>query len=218
MHLSFVCPSVWHRQPTYFTNNNKNNRRFTTIPTTATTRLLSRQPYYRYRGSLFWLLFASSEGEWIKHSVKLDVQVPRELAFDTYSNLEKMPNWSPWLKSVQVDPKQPEFATWYLAARGLTVSWRSRNTRVERPIIVAWESIQGLPNRGSVQFFENNQHSTQVQLTVEYRVPRFLKVILSSAFVGKFVENTLLEDLKRFRQYVVREYNYAAQKNKNIHK
>ncbi|GJQ15910.1 hypothetical protein GpartN1_g7701.t1 [Galdieria partita] len=164
----------------------------------------------RYRASVPFLLVATSSGEWLGHTVQLNVQVPQYLAFDIYSDLEKMPSWSPWLRSVQVDPKQPEIATWNLSARGLSVSWRSRNTRVQRPHIIAWESLEGLPNRGSVQFQKKGDECTQVELTVEYKVPRFLKVILSNSFVGKFVERTLLEDLKRFRLYALQEY--AAQK------
>ncbi|EME26526.1 cyclase/dehydrase [Galdieria sulphuraria] len=169
----------------------------------------------RYPASVPCLLFATNEGEWLGHTVKLDVQVPSWLAFDLYSDLEKMPSWSPWLRSVQVDPKQPEIATWNLSARGLSVSWRSRNTRVERPHIIAWESLEGLPNRGSVQFQEKGDNCTQVELTVEYKVPRFLKVLLSNSFVGKFVERTLLEDLKRFRLCALREYATEKRSMKN---
>lgn len=174
------------------------------------SRVAINRPCQRYRLFYCFATNTSDAQDWVGHTVKLDVQVPAYFAFDMYSNLEKMPKWSPWLRSVQVDPKQPEIATWKLSARGLSVSWRSRNTRVQRPTIIAWESISGLPNRGSVRFQEKGDNCTQMELTVEYKVPGFLKVLLSNSFVGQFVERTLLEDLKRFRLIALQEY--AAQK------
>eukprot|EP00871_Galdieria_phlegrea_P002087 jgi/Galph1/287/GphlegSOOS_G5053.1 len=149
----------------------------------------------------------AASADWVRHAVTITVEVPIEIAFDLYSNLEKMPMWSPWLQSARVDPKQPELATWKLAARGLSVSWRSKNTKVDRPHIISWESIDGLPNRGSVKFEEKGEELTEVELTVEYRVPSFLRILLSNSFVSSFVDRTLLDDLKRFRLVALREYS-----------
>ncbi|KAA8498036.1 hypothetical protein FVE85_5621 [Porphyridium purpureum] len=143
---------------------------------------------------------------WLETHARLKVEAPREFVFSRYSNLEAMPQWSPWLEKVVVDEQDPTLSTWKLAARGISVSWRARNVRVEEPEIIQWESVTGLSNRGKVTFADaDDGASTNMTLTVSFNVPGFIAALMKSDFVGNYVERTLLADLERFRVIALRE-------------
>lgn len=145
---------------------------------------------------------------WVERRASVVVEVGRAEVFESYVDLERMPEWSPWLKTVAVDARDPDVSTWTLAARGLQVAWRARNTAVERGRLIAWKSESGLPNRGSVTFEQAPGKSprTCVTLAVEFDVPKQVKRAVESDFIGSFVEKTLLADLKRFRSIVLRRH------------
>uniref|UniRef100_A0A7S1EQM7 Coenzyme Q-binding protein COQ10 START domain-containing protein n=1 Tax=Timspurckia oligopyrenoides TaxID=708627 RepID=A0A7S1EQM7_9RHOD len=151
--------------------------------------------------------------KWIENVAEVQIQAPAEEVFLTYSDLEAMPKWSPWLRSVEVDPSDETISKWSLAARGISVSWKARNTEVRSPDIIAWESIDGLPNRGKVLFSPIKENHTKVQLSVAFQVPSFLASIMENDFVSTFVQKTLLSDLERFRTILLREYRRKRMKN-----
>lgn len=70
---------------------------------------------------------------------------------------------------------------------------------MKRGEIIAWESQSGLKNRGRVTFVENNEEKTAVTLAVEFDVPAAIARVINNDFIGRFVEETLLADMKRFR-------------------
>lgn len=110
-----------------------------------------------------------------------------------------MPKWSPWLKRVTVDKTDGDVSYWTLGARGLEFSWRARNTEVERGRIIQWQSETGLANRGRVDFTPVEDGKTRVRLGIEFDVPDAVASVIRNEAIGRFVESTLREDLKRFR-------------------
>lgn len=141
------------------------------------------------------------------------------------------PPGSPWLKSVKVDATDASISRWTLAARGVSVSWQARNTSVIAGELIAWQSMDGLSNRGSVKFEDvaaapaaaavapavpagrpaaRPADVTAVTLSVAFDVPAPIAAVLDNAVVGKYVEQTLLADLRRYRTEVLKEVRGAA--------
>jgi len=137
--------------------------------------------------------------DWLDHSVLVDVDVPVQTAWDLWSDLEQMPRWMYWIDSVTIPPDNPEISNWKLASRGLEFTWQSRITNLVDRQIIQWESIDGLPNRGAIRFYDRQESST-VKLTVSYSVPAIIRW-MDNLFLGRLVESTLQADLNRFRDY-----------------
>lgn len=71
---------------------------------------------------------------------------------------------------------------------------------MKRGQIIAWKSESGLTNRGRVVFEDKGQQNCSVTLAVEFDVPQSIaSVINNNDFIGRFVEETLMADMKRFR-------------------
>lgn len=73
--------------------------------------------------------------------------------------------------------------------------------------IIAWKSESGLPNRGKVLFVKDDPSGSKctVTLAIEFDVPSAIAKAIDNDFIGRFVEETLLADLKRFRTVALRE-------------
>jgi uncharacterized membrane protein len=140
-------------------------------------------------------------GEWLDHSVLVDVDIPVEAAWDLWSDLEQMPLWMKWIDAVKISDDDPEISEWKLASQGFEFTWRSKITNLVPHQIIQWEAIDGLPNRGAIRFYGKEGQST-VKLTVSYAVPGIIKW-MDGLFLGRLVEATLQEDLNRFRDYAM---------------
>ncbi|MFZ4678214.1 MAG: SRPBCC family protein [Nodosilinea sp.] len=140
-------------------------------------------------------------GEWLDHSVLVDVDIPVEAAWELWSDLEQMPLWMKWIDAVKISADDPEISEWKLASRGFEFTWRSKITNLVPHQIIQWEAIDGLPNRGAIRFYGKEGQST-VKLTVSYAVPGIIKW-MDGLFLGRLVEATLQEDLNRFRDYAM---------------
>jgi uncharacterized membrane protein len=140
--------------------------------------------------------------DWLEHSVQVEVDVPIELTWSLWSDLEQMPRWMKWIDSVHVLEDNPELSRWKLATGGLEFSWLSRILKLVPNQIIQWESVDGLPNRGAVRFYDRHGSSI-VKLTVAYAIPGFLGKLMDNLFLGRVVESTIQADLERFREYAL---------------
>ncbi|MEA5420476.1 SRPBCC family protein [Spirulina sp. CCNP1310] len=139
--------------------------------------------------------------DWLEHSVQVEINAPMDLIWNEWSSFEKMPLWMKWIKSVEVRPDQPDLSRWTLNTGGLEFSWRARMLNVVEHQIIRWESVDGLPNKGAIRFYDRHDHSV-VRLSVSYAIPSILK-FLDSLFLGKAVEDTIQADLERFRTHIL---------------
>ncbi|HEY9764437.1 MAG TPA: SRPBCC family protein [Trichocoleus sp.] len=139
--------------------------------------------------------------EWLDHSVLVDVDVPIEMAWGLWSDLEQMPRWMKWIDSVSVLKEDPDLSRWKLASRGFEFTWLSRIVSLIPQQIIQWESVDGLPNRGAIRFYDR-KGSTTVKLTVSYAVPPVIKW-MDGLFLGRLVEGELQSDLDRFKKYAL---------------
>jgi uncharacterized membrane protein len=139
---------------------------------------------------------------WLEHTVQIEVETPIEVVWNLWSNLEQMPRWMKWIDSVAVLEDNPELSRWKLATGGLEFSWLSRILKQVPHQIIQWESVDGLPNRGAIRFYDRGDHSI-VKLTIAYAIPGFLGKLMDNLFLGRVVESTIQADLERFREYAI---------------
>jgi uncharacterized membrane protein len=139
---------------------------------------------------------------WLEHSVQVEVDVPIERVWSLWSDLEQMPRWMKWIDSVHILEDNPDLSRWKLATGGLEFSWLSRILKIEPNQIIQWESVDGLPNRGAIRFYDRHGSSI-VKLTVAYAIPGFLGQLMDNLFLGRVVESTIQADLERFREYAL---------------
>jgi uncharacterized membrane protein len=144
--------------------------------------------------------------EWLEHSVQIEVAAPIEHVWNLWQNIELMPRYFKWIESVQILEDQPELSRWKLATRTFEFSWLSRILQEIPNQIIQWESVDGLPNRGAIRFYDR-KGSSIVKLTVAYAVPGILAMLMDNGFVRNVVESTLQADMERFREYAMNELN-----------
>jgi uncharacterized membrane protein len=141
--------------------------------------------------------------EWLEHSVQVEVNIPIETAWDMWSNLELMPTWMKWIDSVKISEENPDISRWRLATGGFEFTWQAKIVKKTTHQIIQWESVDGLPNRGGIRFYDRGENSI-VKLTVSYSVPGFLALLMNNDFIRKAVEGTLQADMERFKEYAQR--------------
>jgi uncharacterized membrane protein len=140
--------------------------------------------------------------DWLEHTVQVEIDTPINVVWDLWSDLEQMPNWMKWIDSVHVLDENPELSRWKLATGGFEFSWLSRILKVIPHQIIQWESVDGLPNRGAIRFYDRGKSSI-VKLTVGYGIPGFIGKLMDNLFLGRIVESTLQADMNRFRDYAM---------------
>lgn len=141
--------------------------------------------------------------DWLEHSVQIEVDAPIELVWSLWSDLEQMPRWMKWIDSVQVLEDNPELSRWKLASGGFEFTWLSRILKVVPHQIMQWESVDGLPNRGAIRFYDRHDSSI-VKMTIAYGIPGWLGQLMDNLFLGRIVESTLKADLERFKDYTMK--------------
>ena len=137
---------------------------------------------------------------WLEHTVQVEVDAPIDVVWGMWSDLEQMPRWMKWIDSVKVLEDNPELSLWKLSAGGFEFSWRSRILKLVPNQIIQWESVDGLPNKGAVRFYDR-KNSSIVKLTVAYAIPGVIGKIMDNLFLGRVVESTLQENLETFKEY-----------------
>ncbi|MGK7926054.1 MAG: SRPBCC family protein [Spirulina sp.] len=140
--------------------------------------------------------------DWLEHSVQIEVDAPIDLVWGLWSDLEQMPRWMKWIDSVTIQQDNPDLSRWKLASTGLEFTWLSRILKLVPHQIIQWESVDGLPNRGAIRFYDRHTSSI-VRLTVAYSIPGIVGQIMDNLFVGRVVESTIKADLERFREYTI---------------
>ena len=141
--------------------------------------------------------------DWLEHSVQIEVPAPIDLVWNLWSDLEQMPRWMKWIDAVKIPKDDPDISIWTLKSGIWEFSWKSQVLKVIPNQIIEWESIDGLPNRGAIRFYDRHGSSI-VKLTIAYAIPGVLGKIMDNLFLGKLVESTIQADMDRFRDYALK--------------
>ncbi len=141
--------------------------------------------------------------DWLEHSVQIEVEAPIDLVWNLWSDLEQMPRWMKWIESVKVLEDNPELSRWKLNTGGLQFSWLSRILKMVPHQIIEWQSVDGLPNRGAIRFYDRKDSSI-VKLSIAYAIPGILGKLMDNLFLGRAVESSLQSSLENFRDYALK--------------
>jgi len=150
-------------------------------------------------------------GTWLKHDVITIVNAPIDDVWNTWSDLDSMSLWMTWIESVKTVDKEtstlPDLTEWTLAANGFRFKWKAQITeRVDKEKL-KWESIGGLPTKGSVIFQSRGNQSTSVNLSVTYELPKMIARFMEENILGKMVTKELQSNIDRFKALVEKNYN-----------
>ncbi|KAJ6798597.1 Uncharacterized protein M6B38_210030 [Iris pallida] len=145
-------------------------------------------------------LFSPAVMEWQDSRAEIEVDIPCSLAYACYSDREVIPQWMPFISSVQVLKDKPDLSRWSLKyevfGRNVEFSWLARNMQPIPNQKIHWRSLEGLPNKGVVRFFPRGPSACKIELTVSYEVPEILRPVASA--LKPFLEGLLLNGLQRF--------------------
>lgn len=147
--------------------------------------------------------------DWLEHTVQVEIPTTIEHVWALWSDLEQMPNWMKWIDSVKVRPDNPDLSVWKLASGGFEFSWQSKIVRQIHHQIIQWESVDGLPNKGAIRFYDRGAEGSIVKLTVAYSVPTVIRQLMDGLALGKVVESSLQADMNRFRDYALKDARSA---------
>jgi uncharacterized membrane protein len=140
--------------------------------------------------------------DWLEHSAQVELPVSVDKVWQLWSDLEQMPKWMKWIDSVTVLDDRPELSRWKLASGSFEFTWLSRILKEIPNQIIQWESVDGLPNKGAIRFYDRKEEGSIVKLTVGYKIPLVLKW-MDGLFLGQVVESTLQADMDRFLAYAI---------------
>ena len=121
-------------------------------------------------------------GRWLDHTVTTEIKAPVQQVWSVWSDLEAMPLWMSWIESVKTLDESiktlPDLTEWTLAANGFRFKWKAKiNERIEAQKL-QWESVGGLPTKGCVRFYPEEEQLTIVKLSVTYELPRVLAPLM----------------------------------------
>nr|YP_002048945.1 hypothetical protein PCC_0293 [Paulinella chromatophora]ACB42735.1 hypothetical protein PCC_0293 [Paulinella chromatophora] len=141
-------------------------------------------------------------GRWLEHTVTTKVNASVDRVWKVWSNLEAMPRWMRWIESVNLIDDDPNLTNWTLAAQGFRFNWKARIIQRVEAQQLHWESIGGLPTKGTVRFYAESDNITSVKLTVSYQLPGALAPLMEDRILGGIVVKELQSNLNRFRDLV----------------
>jgi len=149
-------------------------------------------------------------GRWLKHTVTSNIKAPAEQVWKVWSDLDAMPLWMIWIESVKTIDEEtstlPDLTEWTLAANGFRFKWKARIIERIDAQKLQWESVGGLPTKGSVRFYQEEERLTTVKLSVTYELPKILASLMEANILGGMVTNELQANIDRFRDLVQSGY------------
>ena len=149
---------------------------------------------------------------WVDNRAEVTVPVSLPVVWELWQDKSRIPNWMPWIDSVVPDAADPACSRWILRTnqfgQDFEFSWVARDLPPQEKRKIAWESTEGLNNRGAVRFAEvpvgdadarSQPPRTKVSIEIAYEVPDPL--VPFGAAVSPLVASILAADLRRFSAF-----------------
>ncbi len=134
----------------------------------------------------------------VERTVELTIRCPVEEVYALWADLENLPRWMRYIKEVRLDPLRPGHSRWKFGIDPLFVEWSSRITQQIPLRLVAWESVEGLENRGRIDFFPEGPYC-RLRLNVAVSAPGgVVGVFIAQVGLGTWIDQNLQADLERF--------------------
>jgi uncharacterized membrane protein len=138
---------------------------------------------------------AKSAASKIRESI--DVEVPLSTAYNQWTQFEEFPRFMEGVESVrQLDASR---LFWKAEIGGKTVEWQAKITEQVPDMRVAWRSVSGAKNAGSVSFDRLGDQRTRIHLDLEYEPEGLVENV--GDFLG-LVSRRAKSDLARFKEFI----------------
>jgi uncharacterized membrane protein len=125
------------------------------------------------------------------------VDVPVNVAYNQWTQFESFPEFMEGVKEVvQLDEKR---LRWTAEVKGKDQEWEAEITDQVPDRHIAWRSVTGAPNAGSVMFQPAEEGKTKVALELTYE-PKDAAEKVGDAL--GFLERQVDADLKRFKEFI----------------
>ncbi|HEY9662985.1 MAG TPA: SRPBCC family protein, partial [Allocoleopsis sp.] len=142
----------------------------------------------------------------LQRSVEVEVNCSVQQVYDLWANLENVPRWMPLVKSVRRLRDDDELWHWTFGLGfPLLTEWTSRITQRIPLRLIAWDSVSGLSNQGSAEFFPTDR-GCRLRLTLTFNLPKgMVGVFLENIGLDRWLEANLAESLNRFQSQIEAE-------------
>ena len=142
----------------------------------------------------------------LERSVEVEVNCSVTQVYDLWANLENVPRWMPLVEGVRRLPGDQGLYHWTFGPGfPLLTKWTSRITQRIPLRLITWESVSGLPNHGSAEFFPTDQ-GCRLLLTLAFDLPGGLVgMLLENIGLERWLEENLVESLNRFQAQIETE-------------
>lgn len=165
--------------------------------------------YRRHRQRSLWgidLLWVIMNKLTLERSVEVGVACSVEQVYDLWANLENVPRWMPLVKRVRCLSEDKELYQWTFGLGfPLLTEWTSRITRRIPLQLIVWESVSGLPNHGSAEFFPT-ERGCRLRLTLAFDLPGgIVGTLLETIGLDRWLEENLVESLNCFQAQIEAE-------------
>jgi uncharacterized protein (TIGR02271 family) len=129
------------------------------------------------------------------HSI--EVNAPLKAVYNQWTQFEEFPHFMEGVEEVRQEGKKRLF--WKAKIAGRVKEWEAEITNQVPDQRIAWESIDGSPNSGTITFDELGDDLTRVNATIGYEPEGFLE---KTGDALGFPSGRIEGDLQRFREYV----------------
>ncbi len=127
----------------------------------------------------------------------ITVDVPVKVAYEQWTQFESFPEFMEGVKEVvQLDEKR---LRWCAEVAGKDEEWEAEITDQVPDRHIAWRSVTGAPNSGSVTFQPVGDGKAKVKLELMYE-PRDAAEKVGDAL--GFLERQVSADLERFKEFI----------------
>ena len=125
------------------------------------------------------------------------VDVPVSVAYNQWTQFESFPEFMEGVKEVvQLDEKR---LRWTAEVKGKDEEWEAEITDQVPDRHIAWQSVTGAPNAGSVTFLPAGEGKTKVSLELMYEPKDAVEKVGDA--LG-FLERQVSADLERFKDFI----------------
>eukprot|EP00920_Eleutheroschizon_duboscqi_P018996 GHVT01045115.1.p1 GENE.GHVT01045115.1~~GHVT01045115.1.p1 ORF type:complete len:362 (-),score=75.03 GHVT01045115.1:501-1586(-) len=158
------------------------------------------------------------ETRWREIQAGIDLPVPVQMAFATYSHLPNHPRWAPWIDRVDWLDETLRISKWQATRFGFRFTWIARNVVERPPVLLEWESISGLVRlRGCAVLLPLPSaplQQSRLLLAIRWTAPGWLRRLVAGRRHGSrlthFMNEQAANDLRRFKDVLVQEWTPRA--------
>ena len=142
------------------------------------------------------------------------VRAPKQLVYESWRNLEKLPRFFKHIKKIKVDGELHSQWTLRTPGRLPSIEWKAEIIDQEDGRELSWRSLPGsvIETAGKINF-ANTTGGTEVTVLISYRPPAGYIGSAVASFINPGLKKIVEEDLSRFKRYIEAkaiEYSYSG--------